>query len=351
MTQYASPVDTCRVLSAREGFATTELESVQTRPLERRNQRLLLVGLACYGLLVTTLMLQGGVAITPDVAVVALGLAGVLLLSGRLHLASWLPLIALLLAYELMRGLADDAGFPVHVKDMIVAERFLALGNLPTQVLQDALHPASGVDWAATVATSVYMVHFLIPIVTGVGLWLWGRAHFHDYMAALILLSLAAFVTYLLFPAAPPWYAAERGLLDGADGAPLISYLKPEVFSSVAASIGFDGSFLYASVFYGLGPNDVAAWPSLHVAYPFLMFLFLRQAFGRVAWLACGYTLLVALSVVYTGDHWVHDAMAGAAYAYVAYYAIVHTPEPVRLWLDRAFAGPRRRRPLVGEAS
>jgi hypothetical protein len=95
MTQYASPVDTCRVLSAREGFATTELESVQTRPLERRNQRLLLVGLACYGLLVTTLMLQGGVAITPDVAVVALGLAGVLLLSGRLHLASWLPLIAL----------------------------------------------------------------------------------------------------------------------------------------------------------------------------------------------------------------------------------------------------------------
>jgi hypothetical protein len=266
-------------------------------------------------LLVAALVLQGGIALTPDVAAVALGLAGVLLVSGRIHLASWLPLIALLLAYELMRGLADDAGFPLHMEDLIVAERLLSLGHLPTQVLQDVLRPSSGIDLAAAVATSVYMVHFLIPILTGLVLWLWRRSYFHDYMAALILLSLAAFVTYLLFPAAPPWYAAEAGLLNGTDGSPLIVYLKPEVIGSVADSLGFDGSFLYASVFYGLGPNDVAAWPSLHVAYPFLMFLFLRRAFGRAAWLACGYTLLVALSVVYTGDHWVHDTIAGAAYA------------------------------------
>jgi len=323
---------------------------LQTRPLERRNQRLLLVGIGCYGLLVAALMLQGGIALTPDVAAVALGLAGVLLVSGRLHLASWLPLIALLLAYELMRGLADDAGFPVHMEDLASAERLLALGNLPTAVLQDALHTAGSIDLVAGLATSVYMVHFLIPFFTGVVLWLWRRGLFHDYMAALILLSLAAFVTYLLFPAAPPWYAAERGLLTAADGTSAIIYLKPAVFEDVASMVGFDGSFLYASVFYGLGPNDVAAWPSLHVAYPFLMFLFLQRAFGRIAWLALGYTLLVAFSVVYTGDHWLHDTIAGAAYAYIAYYAIVHTPETVRQRLDRLFAYPRRRS-LVGEAS
>ncbi len=319
------------------------MESVQTRPLERRNQRLLLVGIACYTLLVAALTLQGGVALTPDMAAVALGLAGVLLVSGRLHLGSWLPIVALLLAYELMRGLADDGGFPLHMADLIVAERFLALGHLPTQVLQDALHPGTGADPVAFVATSVYMVHFLIPVFCGVVLWLWRREYFHDYMAALILLSLAAFVTYLLLPAAPPWYAAEQGLLNGADGAPVITYLKPEVVHSVAASIGSDGNFLYSSVFYGLGPNDVAAWPSLHVAYPFLMFLFLRRAFGRIAWLAFGYTLLVGFSVIYTADHWLHDTIAGAAYAYIAYYAIVHTPQPVRMWLDRVFEGPRRR--------
>ena len=324
-----------------------------TRTLERRNQRLLLLGIACYALLVGALTLQGGLELTPDVAAVVLALAGVLLVSARLHLASWLPLVALLLAYELMRGLADDAGFPLHMEDLILAERLLAFGNLPTQVLQDTFHTAGQIDLVAGVATSVYMVHFLIPVFAGLVLWLWRRDFFHDYMAALILLSLAAFVTYLLFPAAPPWYAVERGLLTGPDGLPLITYLKPAVFEDVAASFGFDGSFVYASVFYGLGPNDVAAWPSLHVGYPFLMFLFLRRAFGRIGWLALGYTLLVGFSVVYTADHWLHDAISGVAYAYIAYYAIVHTPDPVREWLDETFASLRRagERTILGESS
>lgn len=325
-------------------------ESDSTRLLERRNQRLLLVGLACYALLVVSLMAKGGLPVTPDVAAVALGLVGVLLVSGRRHVASWLPLIVLLLAYEMMRGLADDAGFPLHMEDLILAERLLAMGHLPTQVLQDTLFVSSGIDPAALVATGVYMLHFLIPIGTGLVLWVWRRGYFHDYMAALILLSFAAFVTHLLLPAAPPWYAAARGLLDGADGLPAIVYLKPATFDSVAAVFGLEGNALYTSIFYGLGPNDVAAWPSLHAAYPMLSFLFLRRAFGRVGWLAFGYTLVVAVSVVFTADHWVHDTIAGMAYAYIAYYVIVHTPVSIREWLDRLVAGPRRRE-LVGETS
>lgn len=318
------------------------MESAPTRPLERRNQRLLLVGVACYALLVAALMIQGGLAITPDVALVAVGLVLLLVLvRGRLVLSDWLPLVALLFAYELMRGLADDAGFPLHMEDLIVVERMLAFGDLPTRILQDALQPAVGVGLVAVLATTVYMIHFLVPILVGLALWVRRRAMFHDFMAALIVLSLAAFVTYLLLPSAPPWYAAQQGLLDGPDGTPMIAYLKPVVFDSVAASLGLDGNALYTSVFYGLGPNNVAAWPSLHVAYPFLAFLFLRRAFGRVGYLALGYTLLVAFSVVYTGDHWVHDCIAGMAYAYIAYYAVVHAPTKMRLLLERIDMGYR----------
>jgi len=318
------------------------MESAPTRPLERRNQRLLLVGVACYALLVAALMIQGGLAITPDVVAVAVGLVLLLVLvRGRLVLSDWLPLVALLFAYELMRGLADDAGFPLHMEDLIVVERMLAFGDLPTRILQDALQPAVGVGLLAVLATTVYMIHFLVPILVGLALWVRRRAMFHDFMAALIVLSLAAFVTYLLLPSAPPWYAAQQGLLDGPDGTPMIAYLKPVVFDSVAASLGLDGNALYTSVFYGLGPNNVAAWPSLHVAYPFLAFLFLRRAFGRVGYLALGYTLLVAFSVVYTGDHWVHDCIAGVAYAYVAYYAVVHAPTKIRLLFERIDMGYR----------
>jgi membrane-associated phospholipid phosphatase len=236
-----------------------------------------------------------------------------------------------------MRGLADDAGFPLHMEDLIVAERLLALGHLPTQVLQEAIRPVAGIDVVALVSTGVYIAHFLIPVITGVLLWKWRRDQFHDYMAALIVLSMAAFVTYLLFPAAPPWYAANAGVLNGPDGTAVISYLKPQTFADVGALFGLDGNQVFSSVFYAAGPNDVAAWPSLHVAYPFLAFLVLRRAFGRVAWVVAGYTLVVAFSVVYTGDHWVHDCLAGAAYAYIAFYAVVHTPSSVRMWFERIF--------------
>ena len=285
-----------------------------------------------YAALVVVLMVVGGVALTPDVLAVAFGLAAVLLGRGRLFLRDWIPFVVLLLAYELMRGIADDAGLPLHDADLATADRLVAFGILPTQVLQDALRPAVGLDKIAIAATVVYMLHFALPLVTGFVLWIRRRADYYDFVAALILLSVAGFATYLLLPAAPPWYLAYHGLLDGPDGRPLVAYLKPGAFETLASALGFDGRYLYSLAFGSVNPNPVAAFPSLHVAYPFLAFLVLRRAFGRVGWLALAYTALVAFSVVYTGDHWVIDAVAGVAYAYVAYYAVVHAPARLRDW-------------------
>lgn len=331
----------------------TDLDIERSGDLRLRNERLLMLGLACYALLISALFVRNPGAITPDVVVVAVALGIVLTLRSRLWLSDWLPIVVLLLAYELMRGLADDAGFPLHMQDLIVAERLLAFGTVPTEVLQDAIHPVGGIDLVAVVSTAVYMPHFLIPIFTGLLLWRWRRGQFHDYMAALIVLSMAAFVTFLVLPAAPPWYAAARGALDGPEGLPVLAYLKPQTFAQIGAALGFEGSRLYDQIFYTVGPNDVAAWPSLHVAYPFLMFLVLRRAFGRLAYLALGYTLVVAFSVVYTGDHWVLDAIAGAAFAYAAYYVVVHTPAALRERFDALFlpeAEPVPIHPSVSES-
>jgi inositol phosphorylceramide synthase catalytic subunit len=159
-------------------------------------------------------------------------------------------------------------------------------------------------------------------------------------VAALIVLSLAGFASYLLLPAAPPWYLASHGMLNGPDGSPLIAYLKPGAFETLATALGFDGRYAYSVAFGSVNPNLVAAFPSLHVAYPFLTFLVLRRAFGRVGYLALGYTALVWFSVIYTGDHWLIDGLAGIAYAYVAYYVVVHAPSRVRPWLRRGWGSP-----------
>ncbi|HEY7589621.1 MAG TPA: phosphatase PAP2 family protein, partial [Candidatus Limnocylindrales bacterium] len=250
------------------------------RVLGRRNDRLLVWLVAGYIALLTALMIARGISLTPDVLLIGLGLAAVLLGRGRLFLRDWIPFIGLFFAYELMRGYADDLGVGVHVADVLAVERWLFLGHVPTTDLQAWLHPASGTDYVAVLATVFYFLHFPLPLAVGFFLWLRRRRVFYDYVAALIVLSMAGFVTYLLLPVAPPWYAAEHGLLPG------VEYLKKEGFAGLAALAGFrESDYLFSYTFYSINPNEVAAFPSLHAGYPFLAFLFARRTFGRVGWL------------------------------------------------------------------
>ncbi|HEY3072574.1 MAG TPA: phosphatase PAP2 family protein [Candidatus Limnocylindrales bacterium] len=303
--------------------------------LGRRNDRILLIAIGGYTLLLSALMIARGVSITPDVLLVAFGLAAVLLGRGRLFLRDWIPFIGLFFAYELMRGYADNFGASVHVTDVLAVERALFLGHLPTQVLQDAFHPATGNDPLAMVATIFYFLHFPLPIAVGFFLWFRRRRAFYDYVAALIVLSMAGFVTYLVLPVAPPWWAAKEGFIPGPGG-PAIAYLKDQGFSELARLFGFEGHYLYSYTVYDINPNQVAAFPSLHAGYPFLAFLFARRTFGRVGWLMVAYSVCVWFSIVYLADHYVVDILAGLAYASIAYWAVIHAPGWFRRLVERA---------------
>ncbi len=304
--------------------------------LGQRNRRLLLVTVGVYVGVLTALMIVSGVSITPDVMLIALGLAAVVLGRGRLFARDWVPFIGLFLAYELMRGYADDLGGAVHSADVLALERSLFGGLLPTQVLQELLHPATGGDPWAILGTLFYLLHFPLPIAVAFLLWLRRRRAYYDYIAALIVLSMAGFATYLVLPVAPPWWAAERGLIPGPDGAAAIEYLKPQGFGDLARFFGFEGRFLYSYAMYEINPNGVAAFPSLHAAYPFLAFLFARRHFGRAGWAMLGYAAGVWLSIVYLGDHYVVDVVGGVVYAFLAYAAVVHAPRWLRANMDRA---------------
>jgi PAP2 superfamily protein len=304
--------------------------SVGHGELGRRNDRLLLLLVSGYIALLSGLMIVRGVSITPDVLLVALGLAAVILGRGRLFLRDWVPFIGLFFAYELMRGYADNLGLAVHVGDVLAIERALFLGSVPTAVLQQWLHPATGIDVLAVIGTIFYFLHFPLPIAVGFFLWLRRRRLYYDYVAALIVLSMAGFVTYLLLPVAPPWYAAREGLLPG------VTYLKDQGFTDLARLFGFEGHYLFSYTVYQFNPNLVAAFPSLHAGYPFLAFLFARRAFGRVGWLMLVYSACVWFAVVYLADHYVVDILGGLVYAAAAYWIVMHGPSRFRGLIDRA---------------
>ncbi|HEY7332441.1 MAG TPA: phosphatase PAP2 family protein [Candidatus Limnocylindria bacterium] len=320
---------------------TTARATASTRDADEPNgdlsawtDGLLLGGALLYGGFVGLLTVVRGVPLTADVLLVAVALLGVIAVRHRFAaLRDWTPFLVLFLAYELMRGLADDIGMPVHVGDVARLERSLFGGQLPTALLQGWLHPASGTDWLAVAGTVVYYFHFVLPVLTAVLLWRYRRVLFHPYLIALILLSFAGFVTYLLVPVAPPWYAAAAGQISALPGEPAISDLKLHAFSSVVGSIGLDGESLYDVAFLALSANPVAAFPSLHAAFAFLSFLTLRRAFGATGWWSFGYFAAVTFTIVYTADHYVVDVIGGIAYASAAYalmWALVRRVGEVR---------------------
>jgi hypothetical protein len=220
---------------------------------------------------------------------------------GRL-LADWLPLAAVLLAYDTSRGFADGLGMPVHVTEPAAVDRWLGGGVLPTVWLQEHWHA----DWWSAVATLVYSSHFVVtPVVLGV-LWarnrhLWGR-----YARRVVALSVAGLLTYVLCPAAPPWLAARDGVVEPVER---LSGSGWHVLGLPRAG---------ALLADGQGQvNQVAAVPSLHTAFALLPCLVLlplaRRAWQRVV--LVGYAVLMPVVLVWAGEHYVVDTLLGALYA------------------------------------
>jgi len=217
-------------------------------------------------------------------------------------LVDWVPLAGLLLAYDASRGFADQLGAAVHVREPAAVDRWLGGGALPTVVLQHHWDAA----WWEALAALVYGSHFVVtPLVLAV-LWVRDRARWARYARLVLALSAAGLVTYVLYPAAPPWLAAKDGVIEpvrrlSATGWDVLGL--PHAGALLTDSQG--------------QVNKVAAVPSLHTAFAVLVCLVLFPMARRV-WMRVGlvaYAVLMPLVLVWSGEHYVVDTLLGALYA------------------------------------
>ena len=274
-----------------------------------KRQNLITIILFGYLFIIIAFMLSRNMAITPDRFFVILLFATVILGRTRTFLKDWVPFIALLIGYEMLRGFADTAGFRVNVENLVNFERSI-FGFIPTEELQRRFFDPSHIHWYDIGAVLIDFLHFPLPLIAAFYLWIKDRHQYWKFIVALLTLSFAGFVTYLVFPAAPPWYAAQR--------AHLINVNK--IVDFVVKDIGWGWDF--SQIYNKLNPNQVAAMPSLHSAYPWLAFLALRNFNKKLALFFLPYPFLVWISVVYLGEHYVIDVIAGIIYATVAYLLV-----------------------------
>jgi hypothetical protein len=216
----------------------------------------------------------------------------------------WLPIVLVLLAYDFTRGAADSFGVGAHFNVMIDFDRALFFGETPTEWLQAQLHEPGVVNWWDVAFTLVYTSYFIVPFATAGALWARDRLAFKRFAKRLVTLSLAGLATYIAFPAAPPWLAAEQGMLTDVHRTTAAGW---EVLGTGTAGLFSKGQ---GSV------NLVAAVPSLHTALCALvaMFLWFRVRPSLRPLLAL-YPLAMALTLMATGEHYFFDVLLGFLYA------------------------------------
>jgi hypothetical protein len=216
----------------------------------------------------------------------------------------------------------------------IAVDRVLGLGQLPTVRLQRRL--ARG-QWRLgdRVLVWAHWLWFLVPHGTLVYIMLRHRSRFdRSAVMTYAVFDLGAMV-YWILPTAPPWYAAGHagrgrhfnGRLLGASSTNADSHdiaARPTTTSSagpddiaVRRMMVEYGEFFWKDgwgpLYSVLGGNPLAAMPSLHFATSMMAAQLLAETGPVAGALAWGYTATLGFALVYLGEHYVVDLIAGAA--------------------------------------
>lgn len=271
--------------------------------------RIIAGAIALYLVIVVGAFLKFNLAITPDRMIILLLIAALGTGRVRQFFKDWSIFLVVILAWQFLSGVSGNIShLKPHVTEMIAADRLLFFGSVPTIWLQHHFYHPGRVAWYDALATVLYLLHFVFPMAVAFALWWWKRSVFLEFMVAFLVLGLAGFATYVLFPAAPPWIAANWW------------HYFPHVYRIAhRPEMRFLGHQSVSTLFNWFwshgGWDQFGAVPSEHAAFPFLCFLYAQLAWRRAGWTLLLYCVAVWVAVVYLGEHYAIDVIVGVVYA------------------------------------
>ena len=224
-----------------------------------------------------------------------------------------LQMWAYLAAYKAPHDDEDAQRARVHVSYPIWADRVIGFGELPSRRLQLALartgaDGAGGPEFTALdrVLVWAHWSWFAVPHTALLYVMLrrperFGRAAVMTYA----VFDVGA-TFYWFLPTAPPWYAA-GAREDGAAGEALA---VRRMMVEYGEHFWRDG---WGSLYSVFGGNPLAAMPSLHFATTLMAALLLSEVGPVAGALGFAYTATLGFALVYLGEHYVVDLLAGAA--------------------------------------
>jgi hypothetical protein len=220
----------------------------------------------------------------------------------------WLPMVVVLFAYDAIHNQLGAFLPPAHTWTQIRVDEALFGTPIPAVALQRAYYFTTHPHWWDFAALAVYTHHFIAVTVIAMVLWARSRAQYLRFMTWFVGLTTLGFVTYVLYPAVPPWLASQRG--DLAQTHRIVRELW-DYLGCHAIAAQFSGASVVV--------NDVAAIPSLHAAYPLMLTIcFWRTSGPSTRAILAIYPIAMAVVLVYTAEHYVFDILLGWLYVVVS---------------------------------
>jgi hypothetical protein len=289
-----------------------------------RGRRRVTIGWALYAVSLVVYYILAGIPWSTN-SVLAYVVAGLVISSlgsgvrWKQLMFDWLPLVAVLFGYGVLRGYAANTFWGQRSSaNGPVVQAFYSpqvwfdthvFSVDPTAQLQRWLY-TPGLQFWDYLVWACYMSHFFTSFIIAGVLWKTNHARFRRYVPLFVGLTFIGYITYVLYPAMPPWMASQFGHL------PPTTRIIDQVWKHLHIGLG-QSLFAGGSKF----DNDVAAMPSLHGAYPMLICLFFwKAASNRKRILLAAYPICMAFSLVYTAEHFVIDILVGWAYAAAVFY-------------------------------
>ncbi len=183
----------------------------------------------------------------------------------------------------------------------IVSDRLLGLGKLPNTRLQRGLARLPGIRVLDRFLTWAHWLWFIEPYLALAVILVRHPERFPRAARQLASVFDVGCSVYFVVPTAPPWWSSEQGLT-GEEVRRVMVEVGEETWRSA-----------WPKMYGALGGNPWAAMPSLHFATALTVGISLAEAGPVEGALGLGYAATLGFALVYLGEHYVTDLLAGAA--------------------------------------
>ena len=187
----------------------------------------------------------------------------------------------------------------------IAIDRALGLGIPPTLRLQRRFVTPGDVSRADKALIWCHWLWFLTPHSALLYVLYRDRERLPRAAALTYAVFDVGAIGYWAVPTAPPWYAAQQGRLQDPRTPPLrrLMYEHGELFWRRG----------WTPLYVFLGGNPLAAMPSLHFATSVMAAHLLTQIGPAEAAVGWSYAAALGFALVYLGEHYLVDLIAGLA--------------------------------------